>query len=214
MATIKMQGPLNKSAARRNGNQGGNKGLQKGKKEAALTAFLKYKKQVAVSTQSLPTRAPQWKFDQVRSGPWYSTQCVARTTKDLSAMLQVDSVSPAHLDIGKRSKYQMQVFLRNKVVGRMKNNCPKPTATFKILPDKITSTATLTETASNQVINSSERTILKSSSPLHRKIDGTGFRNDTAIPSDFRVRVGVILSRFCLHVTVPKQQFLARSTCY
>ena len=191
----------------RKSRRGESKSLQKGKKGAALTAFLKYKKQVAVSTQGLPTRAPQWKFDQVRSGSWYCTQCVARTTKDLSAMLQVDSVSPAHLDIGKRSKYQMQLFLRNKIVGRMKDNYPEPTATFKILPDKITSTATLTEIASNQAINSSERTILKSSTPLHRKIDGTGFGNDTAFSSDLRVRVGVVLSRFCLHVITQKQWF-------
>jgi hypothetical protein len=101
----------------------------------------------------------------------------------------------------------MQLFLRNKVVGRMKDNYPEPTATFKILPDKIISTATLTEIASNQAINSSERTILKSSTPLHRKIDGTGFGNDTAFSSDFRVRVGVILSRFCLHVITQKQWF-------
>jgi hypothetical protein len=98
---------------------------------------------------------------------------------------EVDSVSPAHLDVGKRSKYQMQLFLQNKVVGRMKDNYPEPTATFKILPGEIASTVTLTEIASNQATNSSERTILESSSPLRRKIDGTGFGNDTAFLIEF-----------------------------
>lgn len=148
MAAVKIQVQINKPTMQRNGSQGSDNGLQKGKKEAAFTAVPGVQKQVAVSTQSLSMRgsAMEIRPSPLNLGTPHNTLPVQQKTFPPYYNEEINAFSLTYLDVGKRRKYQMEIYIQNTINGRLppkKEKSPGFRSIFKILSDEGISAATL-----------------------------------------------------------------------